>query len=244
MKNQNKRMNAKRIGFFLLLVVALAAGNVFAHDKGDLMLNIEPQIGLLIPDITIISGGVSLTDYYRGADELEIGLHAGLLGTVHYYFFDFFGVNAGLGVNLNANNIIYSHSGDSITYAFTGAYFSIPFGFRFSLSAFTVGAGLMPSIPMVADATATASGYSGYDADDGFKLDPYMGWYFDIGFDLSGIKGRKGGFGMQGRLHGPLSNPIAGTSTRGLQYKSFGYFGLSLVFQAAIELANLPIGRK
>jgi hypothetical protein len=37
-------------------------------------------------------------------------------------------------------------------------------------------------------------------------MNKYMGWYGEIGFDLSGIKGNTGGFGMLFCVAGPFSD--------------------------------------
>ena len=54
------KMNKRRIIVFLIVILVLMAANVSAHDKGDLMLHIEPQIGFTVPDISIKSGGIAL----------------------------------------------------------------------------------------------------------------------------------------------------------------------------------------
>ena len=252
----------KKIGLLLVFAFSLTAG-IFAHDKGDLMLNIEPQIGLALPKIAIGSLG-----FTRGTDGLGIGFDYALKGTVHYYFLDFISVNAGLGVSGYFNHRSgYEKDDDAFSkievtdhYSSAGAYFSIPFGFRFSVSSLAVGAGLTANIPIYSKAANWA--YLKYTEDLGggqtksnsettdrvtdskFILNTYMGWYADLGFDLSGRKNRDGGFGMLFRLNSSLSDKIASTSMANMEYKKYKYFSVSLVFQAAVQLANLPIGEK
>jgi len=168
------------------------------------------------------------------------------VGTVHYYFANFFGINAGLGLTglfIKATADFYQQY-TNIKYSsditFYGVYFSIPVGFRFSFSVFTVGAGLMGNIPLGSGGQRAV--YNGNKArtleDKNFQMDPYMSWYLDLGFDLSGRRNRQGGFGMMLRLHTPLDEQIASSSTTGYKYSRFYYVGLSLVFQAGIELKN------
>ena len=235
-------MNVKRMAFFLSLVLVLAVGSVFAHDKGDLMLNIEPQIGIAFP-------GIELKEKSIVKDKMAFGIDYALRGTVHYYFVDFFGVNAGLGISgffdyFYADMRIGSGYYDAINFTFNSTfsalYFSIPLGFRFSLKAFAAGAGFTTNIPISGQSKIWLSGIGSgtKEKDDDFKLNPYMGWYIDIGFDLSGRKGRGGGFGMVGRLNGSFSNKIITHP----DYDRFRHFSISVVFQPAIQLASLPIG--
>jgi len=77
---------AKKIALIGMLVLVLAVGNASAHEKGDLLLGIEPHIGMAFPSIIL------LFDH-----NLMPGFDFGLRGTVRYYFTDSFSVNAGLG---------------------------------------------------------------------------------------------------------------------------------------------------
>jgi len=247
-------MKKNLVFIFLLLGLVIGVGNVFAHDAGDLMLNIEPQIGYLIPDIGIWIGGVEVSNnpYY---DASKLGLNVGLSGTVHYYFFDFIGINAGIGFTFNyleytlkPKNTLSSYGDPS--FSFGEFYVNIPFGLRFSLSAFALGAGLSYNIPVASNAQQNVPSDNYKEVDKDFKLDSYLGWYADLGFDLSGIKGRNGGFGMMIRLSGPISSQIGNTnnyqmfSGNKLEYKPFSHLAISLVFQGAVELGNFPIGRR
>jgi len=243
----------KRFYLFLVLAFLVVGGGLFAHDKGDLMLNIEPQIGLVIPNIGFKVGGIKPEDIVD-TSPLQIGFEWAIRGTVHYYFVDFFGVNAGMG--LGGHVLIYglTDTDDDFTYTWTntltGTYFTIPFGFRFSFSALALGAGLTANFPLSSSATFyyKETGESGKTTDDNkFEFDPYMGWYTDIGFDLSGRKDHQGGFGMMFRLAGSLGSKIgdSGKNNRiGIEYDRLRVFSMSVVFQAAIELSNLPIGGK
>ena len=265
-------MNVKRIGFFVVLVLIMAGGGVFAHERGDLMLNIEPIVGLSIPNIDIKVGNETIEDFFApiigsDIDSTVAGAYLALFGTVHYYFWDFFGVNAGLGINTYINSytlkILESTDyKDDLTFSFSSVYIGIPIGVRLSYSAFATGAGFVINIPIGSSAKMSYYVESQYgtgmvsktDEDKRFTLDTHLGWYFDIGFDLSGIKERNGGFGMLVRLGGSLSDKIGGTTStikigdagytfieRRMDYDPFRHFAVSLVFQFASKLASLPI---
>jgi hypothetical protein len=265
-------MNLKKT-LVVLVLLAGSAITVFAHDRGDLMLNIEPQIGMAFPDIVIRDRATGIKDKdIPGVNTFSIGMDAGLRGTVHYYFWDFFSFNSGLGFNVFAGGhyAIYTENEmeDMISYESTltdsnilfFGYFTIPVGFRFSLGVFTAGAGLTGNLPIggistyQTDIKETFQDNTGLSAsrnrssdkieDDRFKMESYLGWYFDLGFDLSGRKGKKGGYGMLARVAGSFSNKIAKTDNKEIEYNPFRYFAVSIVFQAGIELANIPIDDK
>ena len=209
----------------VLLALILTAGAAFAHDKGDLMLNIEPQIGMAFPTVLLMSDTGMLP-----------GLDVALRGTVHYYFVDFFAINTGLGAGFN----FHFFTGDGVGYFF-GSYLTIPFGFRFSLKAFMAGAGIVGNIPLYV--VGEYAYYGGY-GDMTFKGKPYMGWYIDAGFDLSGRKEKKGGFGMFGRIGGSFNKEVAVPSSHYKGFDSgFRFLSVSLVFQVAIQVASFPIGK-
>ena len=246
-------MNAKRTALFLPLV--LSALSVFAHDKGDLMLNIEPMFGFGASDVEIQSNGKRLIEQLPGysASTLEGQYALGL--TLHYYFLDFIGVNTGLLVNAHLYQITFSDKADSgakedLKAFFGSVFLTVPLGFRLSVSAFAAGAGLTLNIPL--SVKARLSYYEGSNAkaaeweDKTFSLPAFAGWYADAGFDLSGRKGRRGGFGMLVRFAGSFSDRLAGTKAEhpyfgNLSYKPFGYFNIGLIFQAAMELGNFPL---
>ena len=250
MKNTIK-LNRKKMCFVFLLIIAVSV-TAFAHDKGDLMLNIEIPIGYIAPDIGIKVDGDSLKDAYDLKESHNFGMNIGFLGTVHYYFFDMLGVNTGLGLNFLFNSIQYKEKGgsfyDSVTFSSGGLYLTIPAGVRFSKNILVLGAGITANIPLLARSTITF-GQDPYFEDEKFKLDSYMGWYFDIGFDNSGKENQAGGFGMQVRFSAPFSNKIGNTSNfidfgggyEQLSYSPFSHLNISIVFQAAIELSNIPI---
>ena len=218
-------MSMRRVSVLLVLVFVLTAGIAFAHDKGDLMLNIEPQVGLAFPHLPLVVKTGMLP-----------GFDFALRGTVHYYFVDFFAINAGLGWGFNYHWFVDGDFG-----SFFGSYFTIPAGLRFSLHAFTVGAGVVGNIPFY-----VFGRYRNSYEDITFSGKSHLGWYVDLGFDLSGRKGRTGGFGMFGRVGSSFGEEVATPSSPGFRnFEPYGFkfVSVSLVFQAAIQIANLPIGK-
>jgi hypothetical protein len=271
----------KRAGAALVLLLVLAAG-VCAHDKGDVMLNIETQLGVAIPPLE-----------YFGL--MKVGPDLGLRTTVDYYFTDWFSLNFGLGFGFNYHHFVeYTMNPaatwwwlfppawiilapaalltmkESIVGRFFAPYVTVPLGLRLSISAFSMGAGATINIPVHTrieledeEGITIDGGY--YDRDVVRKGNSYygvadetttirhrmetlfnMGWYADIGFDLSGRQGKKHGFGTLIRLAGSFGDSFTmnpplkehGNGPRFLFQNSF--FSISLIFQAAIELANVP----
>lgn len=148
-------LNMKRT--VLLLVLALAAGGTFAHEKGDLILNIEPQLGTALPpDLA--------------PDHMNPGFDVGLRTTVHYFLTVFFSFNTGLGVGFNYHKfsmtttnamlalvpiigwIVLAYDGfkiETTNYGdFFAPYVTVPLGFRFSPNTFVLGAGTTINIPI------------------------------------------------------------------------------------------------
>jgi len=233
----------KRTALLILLVLVLTAGSAFAHDMGDLMFNVDLQTGYLLSDIGVIVGGTRPGEY--GWKKESFGFNIGLLGTVHYYFLDFVALNAGVGIGVDINSVTYKDSPNHMDFAFLNVYPVIPVGLRFSFGAFAFGGGITANIPVFSYSSLSENGLE-KEKDEGFTMNKYMGWYGEIGFDLSGIKGRTGGFGLLFRVGGPFSDKIGETTSyyygRKLEYNPFQYFNFALVFQFANEMGNFPMG--
>jgi len=250
--------------FFLLLAVVLilAAGNAHAHNKGDLMLNIDHPLSLAFPSIGLM-----------GQYSMMPGFNFSLGSAVDYYFTDFFSLGAGLGLSGNYNVFLGDTSSSGVppevyiipvigwailfwdlfgpmldnNGRYFAAYVNIPFGFRFSAKAFSFGAGATANIPLWGFGNYESLEWEDSDGDKqngvSFKHLPYMGWYADIGFDMSGKKDRGNGFGMLFRMKGSFTRDIAEPSRREFDPRTFRFITIDMVFRAAFELANIPIGR-
>ncbi len=160
----------------------------------------------------------------------SFGFDFSLSNRLHYYFTDFFGVNIGLGFS----GLILFFPLDQ---AFNRLYFTVPVGFRFSFSLFTFGGGITANIPI------------NEPIDDDLELDPdiwgifNMGWYTEVGFDLSGRKNRRSGIGVLYRFYGSFTN-FSRPSKSNYNYEPSPYIALSVVFQINIQVASLPIGKR
>jgi hypothetical protein len=263
----------KRISLLAAMLVLAAA--LYAHDKGDLMLTIEPQAGIAFPALQLLFENYMVP-----------GIDFSLRATVDYYFTDSLALNVGLGYGGNYHWFVKDGFKEihivglyfSVLYwpliglvitdimnntemrgSYFASYITVPIGLRFAPGAFTMGAGATVNIPVY--------GFGEYErraafSDENnetvtFKLLPYAGWYADIGFDLSGRKKKKHGFGVLFRLEGSFKNEIAEPSSLyfknphievdsplGIGKYKFNFVSASLVIRASFELANLPIAGK
>jgi len=263
---------ARKIVLTGILIMLLAAGGVSAHEKGDLILNLEPQVGIAFPSLPWMFNYGMIP-----------GIDFGLRGTVHYYFTNSFSVNTGLGYAGNyhwfynkkadevdgieslfadnallyilivpllidtiymtaqripkqiANQITAEHD------TFFASYLTIPFGIRYEIKAFALGAGLTGNIPLYGYGE-TETKDEGYFVEPlTFDLKPYLGWYFDIGFSAKK-------FGMAFRLSGAFARETVEVHPEWIKENydpfSFNFLSMSLVFQFRIPLAKLPIKDK
>jgi len=228
----------KRTGILIILLLVLAAG-VSAHDKGDLVLNIEPYVGIAFPSFQLF------VDSY-----MYPGVDYSLRAIVDYYFTDIFALNLGLGYGGNYHYFLDIQGGPRpyhlaglivgciipplipITMAdamkiktdelgdFFASYLTIPVGLRLSPGHFTIGAGATVNIPIYGSgeyeykAKKNSMIYNDKDQTITFKLLPYVGWYGDIGIDSLGRKMNKVKFGVLLRLSGSFFYEIAEPSSK------------------------------
>jgi len=230
----------KKVLVLVAVISILTAGNVFAHDAGDLMLHIEPQFGLSIPTYENTTDKKLLSSY----ESTAVGFEFAFTLQAHYWFLDMLGANVGLGMNVGFDTIKQSGKLDlgwlgtfesESSMLLTRAYITIPFGVRFNMGVFVAGAGLSMNMPLGTALYATTTTTKGRDStsDSGdYKVKDYLGWYFDVGFDTSGNKDAGGGFGMVLRVAGGLAEAD--------NYSNITYipFAISLVISPAIQLVN------
>ena len=254
----------KRISALLVLVLIAAAG-VRAHDKGDLMLNIEPQVGAVLLPVAY--------------SYMTPGMDLGLRTTAHYYFTDWFALNTGVGMGFNYHSFSELRTNAILVFvpiigwlalaaqglqsdivnhgSLFAPYVTIPFGLRLSPGMFAFGLGTTVNIPIHInrigsrereDVQIQSEGDYTQKGDVSYTMHtlPYMGWYVDIGFDSSGAKKQKNGFGLLFRLAGSFGDAFKLNPSR-WYYDSpprNSVLSFSLVMQFAIELAKLPIKSK
>jgi len=245
-------MKKKRIKEIILLAffVIAVAGNLYAQNMGDLVLNLEPQIGLNVLPYEQWSN-----KYMNG---MVLGFDYAINANVSYYFVSFFSVNAGAGIEGTYNafhaNGSSSYSspryglGDFVTdlgkYNNTNKssggirigpkvgelstlYLSIPFGVRLTLGSFSIGGGLKGNILL------SSSGYYYYD-DLKFDVSSYLGWYADMSFSSNKLTS----WGIQ----------VSDSLTRNIKidnqpvFEPFSLFTVSFLLRFKIPLAKIPIG--
>ena len=223
---------------------------LYAHDRGDLMLNIEPFYGFSFPNIEIKDSlGNPIFDGYSNTFTDKFGMDIGLNTTVHYYFIDYFGVNLGFGLKLFMtiwdSNYVKDSEKVSVTSVSAGYYATVPVGVRFSYNGFALGLGVITNIPLIDTGSVyiTSDNYWYNSTTEDYRFNTHVNWYTDIGFDLSGRKDRTGGFGLLTRLQGNI-NQVAKRDNMWSNYHfdKFNYFSFALIFQAAIMLDNIQFG--
>jgi len=262
---------ARKIIMAGMLILLLTAGGVSAHEQGDLILNIEPQLGTAFPHLQwVLNYG------------MMPGIDFGLRGAVNYYLTDSISVNVGLGYegnyhwfyNENADNV------DGIKYLFAGSdrawlyFLIIPIFIDaiyasiqripkqianqitadhdvFFASYFTIPLG----IRYEKNAFALGVGITGNIPITGFGetqtkneglIDETITFdlkpYLGWYFDI-GVNRQK--FGMALRLSGPFALETADVHPAWIKENyepfSFNFFTMSLLFQFEIPLAKLPV---
>ncbi|MDR3191658.1 MAG: hypothetical protein LBT87_01180 [Treponema sp.] len=204
---------------------------LFAYTPGDLVLNPEIQAGFEIPTIQ------RNTDYPAGkedGDYVSLGLCWGLRLSAYYRLTNFLSLGAGLGLEgvhnqYNFTYYVQANEEDSYTERFTydTYYFVIPAGVRAHIRALSLGAGLAGYIPLAAKFSGDIkqSDVHSTFADAGFKANPFLGGFFDIGYDWAEKDGNSRGFNMNLRVEASFSDKIAEGNA---DYKTFRHVAVSL----------------
>jgi len=240
----------KKVLVLVALVSFLTASNVFANDAGDLMLLIEPEIGLSIPTIDLQTANVGYVSKYKGYSSTALGLEFAFQVRAQYWFLDFLGASVGLGGRFIFDTWTFQYDGNTSAIKcgalFTRAYLTVPFGVNFSFDALALGAGLSLNSPLGGASALFFGENKNSKMNDGFYLNDYLGWYFDIGFNTAGKKDAGSGFGMALRLAGSLTDELGGYkwTDYGSWHNKLKYqdFSISLVFQPTIQLVNFNSG--
>jgi hypothetical protein len=186
---------------------------------------------------------------------------AGARVTANYYFFDWLSVNTGIGFGIIISDYRVTPSDDFGTNDYNyydlmtvAPCFSIPIGFRLNARAFVIGGGLAYYIPLNASSEGTLHIVSYEDGkrktsessmtDDTFEYKSFLCAYADIGFDLGGRSGKRGGFGMLFRLGYNIPSGNIGSSSV-VPYDSFEHkVSFTYVLNYSFAVASFPIGGK
>jgi len=254
------------IKLFALLLL-LASTSAAAHEKGDLILNIEPQLGFSYPNLMLFIN--------RG---FMPGFDFGLGGTVNYYVASFFYVNVGLGYNAHfgvfyddSKGVGFNSSVNPVFYFvpalgqlvlifdylrslaesaiydsnnFFASYLTIPFGLGLDFRKVALSAGLTANIPLHLESGTYY--VKRYERDTSptpitFTLKPYLGWYGDIGVPM------KKRFSAAFRVSGSFAKDTVATSNDDLfkpeiepdTFWGFNFVTLSVIFKVGgFRLAN------
>jgi hypothetical protein len=234
--------------FLIFAVFFLVCGAVvFSHEKGDLALNFELFGGGGFSDIKI--EGVSTIS---GITELGLNHDVGMRVTTNYYFFNWLSVNTGIGFGHMGSSykLVESSSMTSLTdYSMESSafYFGIPLGLKLNLRAFVIGGGLVYYMPFNASSELVYTDPSNLipetsSTDNSFDYDSFLGWYFDIGFDLGGRSGKTSGIGMLFRI--AINRDDVGSSSI-VPYTSFKQ-GITFLYvlNYSFAVASYPMGGK
>jgi len=238
----------KKTNIIVLMVLILTlVGALSAQDMGDLVLNLEPRIGLNV--LPFDEWG---NKYVNG---MVFGIDYGVNLNVSYYFLGFLSVNAGVGIEGNFNalhangnnfsslspraykfgditNHIISNAGKNKSSGsiiklgpqigeLSAMYLSIPFGARFSLGSFSIGGGLKENIIL------NNSSYIGSN-DNTIDVKSYFGWYADISFSQSDF--------YSWGIH------LSDSFTKNLVGLDWSLLSVSFLMRFKIPLAKIPLG--
>jgi len=259
----------KRTGCLLVLLLILAAGSVSAHERGDLVLNVEPYMGVAWPSFHNF-----LHNY------MFPGIDFSVRAAADYYFTDNFALNVGLGWGGNINYFLNITGGPrpyhllglvfgfiippliplaindamnidtEVLGDFSAYYIAIPIGLRLAPGNFTMGAGATVNIPIGGSGEYKRKAHVFYPEETiTFSLLPYMGWYVDIGADSLGRKKDRVKLGLLLRVSGSFADDVAKPSAdmsphidvdeSSIGKKKFNFVSVGLVARLNIDLANL-----
>jgi hypothetical protein len=228
------------------LLIMVMGNSLFAHEKGDIFISPEVQIGLEIPNIH------QKNEYPKGT-YVSLGVDWGGRITAGYYFLNWFAAGAGIGFggfhdtnNYNEKNTAFYAE----TYTYDAGYLIIPGGFRVNRGRLAAGAGLAGYIPLFFDSSgesrARQTNTTGNPttlivntglANDNFSIHSFLGGYIDIGYDWAGSKDQNQGFGFYVRGQFPFDDTIAEGK---LGFKNFQHASVSVILSYCFKIANTP----
>jgi hypothetical protein len=216
---------------FTVLLTAALGFPLSAYEPGDIVFNPEIQLGFEIPTIR------QNADYptgYEDGNYVSLGLCWGFRFLLYYRVMSVFSVSTGLGFEgvHNEYDFTYFQKDKANTayterYTYDTYYFVIPAGFRAYIRALSLGAGIAGYIPVGTKFTGDQkkNGIHTPLVDSNFKVNPFLGGYFDIGYDWAERDGKPRGFNMNLRVEGSFTDKIAGGDAG---YKTFRHIAISL----------------
>jgi hypothetical protein len=213
------------------LLAALLGFPLFAYMPGDLVINPEMQLGFEIPTIR---QNAAYPEGKEDGNYVSLGLCWAFRLSLYYRWTDFFSAGAGLGLEgvHNQYNFTYYNpqaaAEESYTerYTYDTYYFVIPAGFRFHVRALNLGAGLAGYIPLSAEFSGEIKQNNVFLSlqDSDFEAQPFLGAYFDIGYDWADQAASRG-FNMNLRVTASFNDKIAHGKA---DYETFRHVSISL----------------
>ncbi|MDR1655190.1 MAG: PorT family protein [Treponema sp.] len=220
---------------FLAFLFSLSV-SLFAHEKGDIVLNPEFQGGFVFPLIVPDFDAMGID----GNDAGSVGFDYAARVTGNYFFAPDFSANIGFGIGglMAFSGYDYDNAGAEVkinnTYRTT--WITVPFGVRYTKGTFVIGGGFAANTPFDSfhegknDQTNTTSN------DDDFKTNPFLSWYLDLGLDLAAGEGKSSGFGIALRVGSSFSDIAGNTSAQ--TFSNFGYAHVSLLLNYMFKVGN------
>jgi hypothetical protein len=225
------RIVEKKYLLAVLLAVTLSFP-LFAYGPGDIVVNPEVQLGFEIPTIR---QNADYPETYKDGNYVSLGLCWGLRLSLYYRLISVLSVSTGIGFEgvHNQYDFTYFRPGASTRNAYTERYtydtyyVVIPAGLRAYIRALSFGAGVAGYIPVSAKFTGdrTLNSVHSPITDTSFKIDPFLGGYFDIGYDWAERDAKPRGFNMNLRVEASFSDKIAGGDA---DYNTFRHIAISL----------------
>lgn len=211
---------------------------VFSHEKGDIALNPELQGGLVYPLIVPDFGAMGVKANNAGS----IGFDYAARITGHYFFTPRFSANAGIGTGglMAFSGYDYDNAGNEakVNNTYRVSHVTIPFGVRYTISAFVAGGGFAANVPFDSFHEGKNDSTKITVNDPDFTAKTFLSWYIDLGLDLAGRAHKNSGFGMALRTGSSFSDIAEDTPAQ--RFSNFGYLQVSLVLNYMFKIARFP----
>jgi hypothetical protein len=215
---------------FIVVLSVLRAFPLFAYAPGDLVINPEIQLGFEIPTIR------QNADYPVGRENgnyVSLGLCWGLWLSASYRINNLFSANIGVGFEgvydqYDFTYYVQATEGNAYTMrcTFDTYYFVMPAGIRAHFGALNLGGGLACYIPLISKFLGDINQNDTYSSivDDNFRVEPFLGGYFDIGYDWAERDGNSRGFNVNLKVESSFGDKIANGNE---DYKTFRHIAIS-----------------